>query len=91
MTAALVELIGGASVLLGWKARWGALALIAYLVPVTLVFHNPAGLEGMAAQMEVVQFLKNLAIAGGLLAVASFGPGQIALEGWRARRAIGAR
>jgi putative oxidoreductase len=91
MTAALVELVGGASVLLGWKARWGALALIAYLVPVTLLFHNPAGLEGMAAQMEVIQFLKNLAIAGGLLAVASFGPGQLALEGRRARGAVGAR
>jgi putative oxidoreductase len=91
VTAGLVELIGGASLLVGWRARWGALALIAFLVPVTLLFHNPAGLEGMAAQMEVIQFLKNLAIAGGLLSVASFGPGQLSLDGWQARRTVAAR
>ena len=89
VVAGLVEVIGGASVLLGLKARWGALALVTFLVPVTLVFHNPAGLEAMAAQMELIQFLKNLAIAGGLLAVASFGPGPLSLEGWLSRRTVG--
>ena len=49
-----------------------ALAIAAFLVPTTLIFHNPLGPEG-AAQMT--QFLKNLSILGGMLVVAAFGPG----------------
>ncbi len=57
----------------------------------TLIFHNPAGLEGMAAQLEVVQVLKNLAIIGGLVAIASFGPGRVSIDArLRARRLEGA-
>ena len=78
--AGAVEVAGGLSVVLGARARWGALALAAFLVPVTIIFHNPAGLVGMAAQMEMVQVLKNIAILGGLLTVASLGAGPISLD-----------
>lgn len=87
VVAGVVEIAGGASLILGLKTRWGALLLAAYLIPVTLIFHNPAGLEGMAAQMEKVQFMKNLAIFGGLLAVAALGAGPVSLDArWPARR-----
>ena len=72
----ILELGGGLSLLLGYKARWGATALAIFLVPVTLIFHTD-----FAAQMQVVMFMKNLAIIGGLLMVASFGPGPISLDG----------
>lgn len=72
--AGLVELLGGASLLLGLRVRWGALALLAFLVPVTLMFHNPIGLTGPAAEQQTLQLLKNLAIAGGLLALATARP-----------------
>jgi putative oxidoreductase len=84
--AGAVEVAGGLSVALGVRARWGALALAGFLVPVTFLFHNPAGLEGMAAQMEVIQVLKNLAILGGLLAVASLGAGPLSLDARSAAR-----
>ncbi|MBK6982789.1 MAG: DoxX family protein [Betaproteobacteria bacterium] len=70
--AIAVELVGGLMLIAGFKARWAALAIAAFLVPTTLIFHNPLGPEG-AAQMT--QFLKNLSILGGMLVVAAFGPG----------------
>lgn len=78
--AALLELGGGLAIALGLGARWAALALAIFLVPTTWLFHNPIGLEGAAAAMQTIQVYKNLAIAGGLLALTAFGPGPLALE-----------
>lgn len=80
LAAGLAELVGGASVLLGWRARWGALALVAFLVPVTLLFHNPIGLEGVAAERQLIDLLKNMAIVGGLLTIAAHGAGPSSLD-----------
>ena len=85
LLAALLELGGGLAIALGLGTRWAALALAIFLVPTTWLFHNPAGLEAAAAQMQTIQVYKNLAIAGGLLALAAFGAGPLALEA-RARR-----
>jgi len=73
--AILLELGGGLSLLLGLKARWGALALVVFLVPTTLIFHT-----NFAERLQVIQFMKNLAILGGLLTLAAFGPGPISLD-----------
>jgi putative oxidoreductase len=70
--AIAVELVGGLMLIAGFKARWAALAIAAFLVPTTLIFHNPIGPEGEA---QVTQFLKNLSILGGMLYAAAFGPG----------------
>jgi len=70
--AIAVELVGGLMLLAGFKARWAALAIAAFLVPTTLIFHSPVGPE---AQAQMTQFLKNLSILGGMLYVAAFGPG----------------
>lgn len=73
--AIVAELGGGLSVLLGYKARWGALALIVFMIPTTLIFHNNLG-----DRMQLTQFLKNLSLIGGLLMVYSFGAGPISLD-----------
>ncbi len=78
--AALLELLGGLAIALGLGTRPAALALAIFLVPATGLFHNPIGLAGAAAQMQWIHVYKNLAIAGGLLAFAAFGPGPLALE-----------
>jgi len=85
LLAALLELFGGLAIALGFGTRWAALALAIFLVPTTWLFHNPIGLEPAAAQMQMIQVYKNLAIAGGLVALAAFGAGPLALEA-RARR-----
>ncbi|HEX7927050.1 MAG TPA: DoxX family protein [bacterium] len=82
-----VEIAGGSALLVGWRARSAALLLIAYLVPVTLQFHNFWALTDAQAQVELVNFLKNIAIMGGLLMVAAFGPGPFSVDSWLRRRA----
>ncbi len=71
----IFELAGGLSVLLGYKARWGAIALIIFLIPATLIFHT-----NFAEEMQVIQFLKNLALMGGLLMVVYFGSGPVSVD-----------
>lgn len=71
----IVLLLGGLSVLLGYKARWGALLLIGFLIPTTLIFHSD-----FSKPMQDIQFLKNLGLMGGLLMVAAFGAGALSLD-----------
>ena len=75
--AIVVEFVGGLMLVAGFKARWAALAIAAFLVPTTLIFHSPVGPE---AQAQMTQFLKNLSILGGMLYVAAFGPGAWSLD-----------
>jgi putative oxidoreductase len=69
------EIIGGLSILLGYKTRWGALALFLYLIPVTLIIHTRFSEAG-----QMTNFMKNLAIMGGFLAVANCGAGNLSLD-----------
>lgn len=83
--AVVLEILGAASLLAGWKTRWGVAALLVFLVPVTAIFHGPWTAQGAEVQQQVIQFLKNLSIAGGLLAVAAAGPGVYSLDARRER------
>lgn len=67
VVAIALELIGGASILIGYKPKWGALCLILFLIPTTLVVHHFWFLEGQARAEEQMAFAKNCAILGGLL------------------------
>lgn len=58
------ELGAGIALLIGFKPKWMAAALALYLVPTTLIFHH-----AVTEQAQMLQFLKNLSIIGGLLAV----------------------
>lgn len=79
--AIAVEL--GASVLLlvGYKARWAALAIIfLFLIPANFIFHQFWASPPAEYQMQQIQFMKNLTIMGGMLMVWAFGPGRFALD-----------
>ncbi|MEM8720723.1 MAG: DoxX family protein [Cyanobacteria bacterium P01_G01_bin.39] len=60
--AIALEIVGGLLVLLGIKTRWGAIMLIVFLIPATLIFHTD-----FSTEIEQAMFLKNLAMLGGLL------------------------
>ncbi len=82
--AIVFELGGALLVLLGYQARWGAIALILFMIPTTLIFHTD-----FADSTQVTQFLKNLAIIGGLLMIADYGSGPLSLDAQtRSRRRI---
>src|SRR5688572_14119337 len=78
--AAIAEIAGALSLITGTLARVGSLGLFLYLIPTTLLFHNFWALEGMEAQMQMVNFMKNLSIMGGLLLVAGFGAGPLSVD-----------
>ena len=83
--AILLELGGGLLLLAGYRTRLVALLLAVFLVPVTLLFHNFWAYQGANQQMQMVNFLKNLAILGGLLRLASDGAGGMSLDAPRVR------
>ena len=73
----LTDLGGGLLVLFGWKTRWAAIALSGYCLLTALFFHFGAD--------QTIHFQKNIAMAGGFLMLALFGPGAWSLRAWRAR------
>lgn len=79
--AILFEIGGGLSILLGIKARLGALALIIFMVPTTLIFHSYWTYPLEEQFMQTIMFMKNLAIIGGLLMVFRFGAGEYSFDG----------
>jgi len=82
----VLALLGGLSVLLGYKAKWGAWLLIIFLVPVTLMLHNFwAVKDPMMAQMQMAMFMKNLSMLGGALLISQFGAGPLSLDARRSR------
>ena len=78
--AIVLEIGGSLSVILGFKARWGALALIVFTIPTTLIFHNYWAMEGADAFNNQVMFMKNLAMSGGLLLIMVHGAGPLSLD-----------
>jgi len=65
--AALIEIAGGFALLAGWQVRWASLALFAFLIPATLLFHAAHLGDPVQGRMQMIEVLKNLAIMGGLL------------------------
>jgi putative oxidoreductase len=79
--AGVLALAGGLSVLLGFHARLGAVLLIAFLVPVTLMMHNFWAVHDPAMrQMQMINFLKNTSLLGGAILISYFGAGPLSLD-----------
>ena len=77
-------LLGGLSVALGYRARWGAWLLALFLVPATAIFHNFwAVKDPTMALMQQVMFLKNVSMLGAALLITHFGAGPLSLDARR--------
>jgi putative oxidoreductase len=63
-----LEVLGGLAIATGFKARYAAFALAGFCVISALLFH-----KNFADQMQMIMFMKNIAIAGGLLLLATSG------------------
>lgn len=81
-----LALFGGLSVLLGYHARFGALLLVLFLVPVTLMMHAfwAVGDPG-EAQVQQIMFMKNVSMLGAALLVLHWGSGPFSLDARRSR------
>lgn len=71
----LLELGGGLALVIGYKTRLAAWALAAFSIVAAVIFHN-----NLSDQMQMIMFMKNLAIAGGLLILAEHGAGFYSLD-----------
>jgi putative oxidoreductase len=77
----LTEVGGGILLAIGFKARWVALALAGFSILAALIFHDFWTVTDAAQHMnQQINFLKNFAIAGGMLMVFSMGPGPYAVD-----------
>jgi putative oxidoreductase len=82
-----LELVAGVLLIVGWQARWAALALAGFTVVASVIFHNFWAMPA-AQQMQQQQiFMKNLAVTGGLVFVFAFGAGTLSLDARRGARA----
>ena len=82
----LLAVTGGLSILLGYRAKLGAWLIVIFLVPVTLMMHKFWAInDPMMAQVQMVMFMKNMAILGGALLISQFGAGPFSLDARRSR------
>jgi len=71
----LLEVVGGFALLLGWQTKIAAAMLAVFSIVAAIVFH-----ANFADQMQMVMFMKNISIAGGLLMLVSYGAGAYGLD-----------
>jgi putative oxidoreductase len=78
--ATVVEVGGGILLIIGWKTRWAAWLLVLFVLIAIGMAHRFWELEPPRRMAEMTNFLKNLAIIGGLLFVVAFGPGKASID-----------
>ncbi|MEJ8822206.1 DoxX family protein [Variovorax humicola] len=81
--AIVVELGLGIALLLGYKTRVTALVMAVFTVATALFFHKYWSAPDAMKMMQQINFNKNIAIAGGLIALAGFGAGRLSIDGKR--------
>lgn len=78
--AGVIAVLGGLSILFGYKAKIGGWLIVLFLVPVTLLMHNFWAVTGMARMMQLTNFEKNLSMLGGAFLISQFGAGPWSLD-----------
>ena len=71
----LLEIGGALALIAGWQTRLAAYALAVFCAVSALIFHNNLG-----DQIQMIMFMKNWAMAGGLLVLAANGAGAFSLD-----------
>jgi putative oxidoreductase len=84
--AVAAELGGGLLLIVGYRARYVAAALAVFSLATAMSFHN-----NFADQNEMIHFLKNVMMAGGLLQIAAFGAGALSIDNRRSSDGLDSR
>lgn len=79
--AAAVETLGSALLIAGVRTRLVAIAMGVFTLATAVTFH-----KNFADQNQMIHFMKNIAIIGGLLQVVAFGGGKFSVDALLARR-----
>jgi putative oxidoreductase len=78
--AIFVELGGGLMLIVGWRARWAATAMLIFTAAAAVVFHNFWAVPADQVQNTMIHFMKNISMMGGLLFVLIHGSGALSLD-----------
>ena len=78
--AIVVEVGGGLALILGLGTRWAALILSVFTLAASIFFHAFWAVPAEAAMVTQLLFIKNIAVIGGLLTLAAWGPGAWSLD-----------
>jgi putative oxidoreductase len=78
--AGLVEVVGGAALVAGYRTRVAAAALGLFTLLVTPIFHNFWAVPADQALNQTIHFMKNIALVGGMLYVVAHGTGRISVD-----------
>lgn len=81
--AGLLELVGGLAIIVGYQTRIAAWALAAFSVVAGFLFHFGATGDATQDYINQIMLMKNLAMAGGFLVLATFGPGSLSIDARR--------
>jgi putative oxidoreductase len=77
----VLAVAGGLCILFGYRARFGAWLIVLFLIPVTLMIHKFWGIsDPMAAQLQMIMFMKNVSMLGGALIISQLGAGPVSLD-----------
>jgi putative oxidoreductase len=80
LLAIVLEIGGGALLVLGWKARWAVIGLAIFRLAATLFFHRYWEMKQAAAAANMAHFFKNLALLGALCFVFVHGAGPLSID-----------
>jgi putative oxidoreductase len=78
--AIIVEVGGSILLVIGYKARWAALALAIFTLAAAIFFHNYWAVEAAEKMGQQINFWKNISMAGGMLMVFAHGPGRYSVD-----------
>ena len=75
MPATILEILFPLFLIIGYKTKWAAAVMALFTFTVAIIFHSDFS-EGM----QMIFFLKDIAIAGGFMIIIAYGPGKISLD-----------
>jgi putative oxidoreductase len=78
--AVVMELVVGVLILIGFYTRPLAVLLVLYTIATALIGHHFWNMTGMEQYENMINFYKNISIAGGLVALAVAGPGKFSID-----------
>jgi putative oxidoreductase len=78
----VLAVLGGLSILLGYRAKIGAWLIVLFLIGVTPKMHAFWAVgDPMMHQIQLIMFLKNVSMLGGALLITQWGSGPLSLDG----------
>ncbi len=86
--ALTIEVLGGLALVLGWGTRFAALVLAFFTLVASFYFHAYWSVPAEQQMVTQLLFFKNIAVVGGLLVLAAFGPGAWSVDSARAGRTV---